>query len=79
MQYNRKNLERTLLDIKGVISFVLNDDDMKCTLRINARSSIKVILKRIWLNCNMKGLIVSKNNGEKTEVKLQINYIHNLG
>lgn len=66
---NKKDLENALLEVKGVISFVFNNE--YCTIRINARISIKVILKKIWLKCNTKGLIVSKNGDEKTEVSLQ--------
>lgn len=60
--------ESTLLEIKGVISFVVDMAARRCTIRIAPRMNVKTVISRIRENADMKTVLVTKNQYDGTEV-----------
>ncbi|XP_076268767.1 uncharacterized protein LOC143201524 [Rhynchophorus ferrugineus] len=64
---NRKKIENSLVKAEGVISFLIDTNQKKCTLRICPKVSIKDLVQIIYQKCNIKFFIVRKNKGDQNE------------
>ncbi|XP_050514952.1 armadillo repeat-containing protein 1-like [Diabrotica virgifera virgifera] len=65
-------LEELLLKIKGVISFIVNIDMKRCTIRISAKVEIKDIVNTIHEKAGLMCLIVVKNTVTSSEEYMDI-------
>ncbi|KAJ8924701.1 hypothetical protein NQ315_000852 [Exocentrus adspersus] len=64
---NRFKLEQSLVKIKGVISFLIDSELKRCTIRICPKAKIIEIMEKIYMKCGLKAVIVTKNNRDGIE------------
>ncbi|CAG9818938.1 unnamed protein product [Phaedon cochleariae] len=54
-------LEQILLKIKGIISFVLDVEMRRCTIRICSKITINEVIEKLHIKLNMKAFVVTRN------------------
>ncbi|KAH1002518.1 hypothetical protein HUJ04_008600 [Dendroctonus ponderosae] len=64
---NRQKFEKSLLQIRGVISFLVDMEAKRCTLRLCPRVSIAEVVQKISSKCRLKCLVVRKNAADGAE------------
>ncbi|GJQ76889.1 hypothetical protein Trydic_g15093 [Trypoxylus dichotomus] len=69
---NRQNLEESLIKVKGLVSFVVDLERQKCTVRVTPNLSIDTLASFIKEKCDMKTLAVSRNPEDMTEVYIDV-------
>lgn len=65
---NKRNLDRVLVRTKGVISFLIDLERKRCTIRLCQNTSIHSVAKRISEKCNMTPMVVTKDLKSREEV-----------
>lgn len=65
---NRKQFDETLVQIKGIISFVVDMIPKRCTIRIGPKVNIRNIISKIESTCGIKPFVITKNIIDNTEV-----------
>ncbi|XP_074033041.1 uncharacterized protein [Leptinotarsa decemlineata] len=54
-------LEKVLTKIRGIISFIINTEIKRCTVRICSKINVKEVIDKIFNKCCLKALVVTKN------------------
>ncbi|KAJ8966882.1 hypothetical protein NQ314_003246 [Rhamnusium bicolor] len=67
---NQVKVERALIKIKGIISFLMDMELKRCTIRICPRVTIKEVIEKLYHKCSLKAVVVTKNIREGTEVSI---------
>ncbi|XP_045483143.1 armadillo repeat-containing protein 1-like [Harmonia axyridis] len=65
---NKKSLERVLVKTRGVISFLIDVEKKRCTIRLCRNTSIQSVAKKISEKCGMTAMVVTKDPNTREEV-----------
>lgn len=68
LQENRQDIEEALIQIKGVVSFVIDLDRQKCTVRVTPNLAVESLVRALSEKYLLKILVVSKNPEDVSEV-----------
>ncbi|XP_017767951.1 PREDICTED: armadillo repeat-containing protein 1-like [Nicrophorus vespilloides] len=58
---NRSALDECLVSLKGMVSFVVDVAEQKCTIRISPKLALKTVLERLQRAAGMRALVMTKN------------------
>lgn len=64
------------MKIKGVVSFLIDLEVKRCTLRICPKVTIKEVVEKVFTKCALKCFIVKKDKGEETLHDILENYLN---
>lgn len=78
LQERAQCLERILLKIRGVISFVIDLDMRRCSIRICPKTTVKEVIEKIYSKTSMMALVVTKNKQKGIEVKAKTSKDYHL-
>nr|CAI5819231.1 unnamed protein product [Callosobruchus analis] len=70
---NVSSLEYILVRIKGIVSFLIDLEVQRCTLRIHRKVELKDIVEKVYNKCGLKLLVVRKD--KKTGVENTVDII----
>ncbi|KAJ8954610.1 hypothetical protein NQ318_003144 [Aromia moschata] len=69
---NQVTLENALLKIRGIISFLVDIELRRCTIRICPKLTINQVIERLYVKSSLKAVVVTRDFQEGTEVWNQI-------
>ncbi|KAK9746524.1 Heavy-metal-associated domain [Popillia japonica] len=69
---NRQDIEEALIQIKGVVSFVIDLDRQKCTVRVTPNLAVESLVRALSEKYLLKILVVSKNPEDVSEAYVDV-------
>ncbi|KAK9886213.1 hypothetical protein WA026_015731 [Henosepilachna vigintioctopunctata] len=62
---NKYDIECTLVETKGVVSFTIDIDKKRCTLRLCPRTKIYNVVKKLRDKCNITAVVITDNKKQR--------------